>query len=281
MRNTPFFSIIIPTKNSCSTIKQCLTSILNQSFKHFEIVLCDAESNDSTIEIIESFYDERIKIFIGKDQGIYDAMNKGVKHSIGKYLYFLGSDDYLESFDVLQFVHSNIQNQLMVYGNVRTTSWGEKYDGPFEIEKLSERNICHQSIFYNRKCFRSKFFNLKYKIHADWDYNLRQFVLNKKKIKYLDKVISFYSTDGFSNTNSIDENFKKDKLKNILSYYFISFSLNPWRIFTNDSKTFIFFLKKLIRININSKYPEVRIDNPISNSIKYILLLKFSKRLKR
>ena len=91
----PFISIIIPTFNAESTILKALESILQQTFKDFEILIIDGLSKDKTIEIVENLKDSRIKIHSDKDIGIYDAMNKGIHYAQGKWLYFIGSDDYL------------------------------------------------------------------------------------------------------------------------------------------------------------------------------------------
>jgi len=76
--NNPFFSIIIPCLNSSSTIKRALDSVLNQSFKDFEILIMDGLSEDDTVFKINEYKDERLKVHIEKDFGIYDAMNKGL-----------------------------------------------------------------------------------------------------------------------------------------------------------------------------------------------------------
>src|SRR4249920_3431468 len=100
----PFFSIIIPTYNSESSLNKTLDSILSQTFTDFEIILTDGVSKDDTIAIAESYNDSRLKIHSEPDKGVYDAMNKGMSLATGKWLYFIGSDDYLYNDEVLQTI---------------------------------------------------------------------------------------------------------------------------------------------------------------------------------
>jgi glycosyltransferase involved in cell wall biosynthesis len=76
----PIISIIIPTFNSSGSLSECLESIVKQSFQNFEILLIDGLSTDNTLDIISTFMAKynSIKFISEKDQGIYDAMNKGI-----------------------------------------------------------------------------------------------------------------------------------------------------------------------------------------------------------
>ncbi|MDR2410857.1 MAG: glycosyltransferase, partial [Bacteroidales bacterium] len=86
----PVLSIIIPTYNSSKTINRCLDSILCQSYSNYEILVMDGLSSDNTLELVKAYNDRRIQIYSGKDNGIYDAMNKGIALAKGEWLYFSG-----------------------------------------------------------------------------------------------------------------------------------------------------------------------------------------------
>jgi glycosyltransferase involved in cell wall biosynthesis len=212
MTHLPFFSIIIPTYNSQRTINRCLDSISCQEFKDFEVLIMDGFSVDDTLKIAGSYNDPRIKIYSENDKGIYDAMNKGIKLVLGQWLYFLGSDDELYDKDVLQKVSKEIKNENydFVYGNIFSMYSKVIYDGEFTKRKLlTERNICHQAIFYKRDIFdKLGDYNLEYKIWADWDFNIRCFSCTKIKIKYIDLLIAkFNDFDGISSKGRIDPDF--------------------------------------------------------------------------
>lgn len=115
-----FFSIVIATFNSELTIKECLQSIKKQNYQSFEIIVIDNCSTDKTIEIIEKFHFKKIKILIEKDNGIYDAINKGIRNSNGKIISILHSDDFYYNNDVLKKLHYyfNRYRTEIIYGNL-------------------------------------------------------------------------------------------------------------------------------------------------------------------
>lgn len=201
MTDNCLFSIIIPTYNSAKTIKACLSSLLEQQFRDFEILLIDGVSKDETLSIAQSFNDQRIKIIAEKDNGIYDAMNKGIDLAKGKWFYFLGSDDSLQNPSVLSEVKLAIESHpksLFFYGDVLTSAnYVQRYKD-HTYQKLINLNICHQAIFYHYTLFEHNRYNLKYAICADWDFNLKVF-RQKNNPTYLNKVIANYSLDGASN----------------------------------------------------------------------------------
>ena len=80
----PFFSIIIPTYNSGKTIIKALNSIINQSFKNYEVLIIDWLSDDNTIGLIQNVMNQSVHIISEIDTGIYDAMNKGIIRASGK-----------------------------------------------------------------------------------------------------------------------------------------------------------------------------------------------------
>ncbi|WP_436629415.1 glycosyltransferase family 2 protein [Latilactobacillus sakei] len=90
-------SIILPVYNVELYVKECLESILNQTFSDFELIIIDDGSSDDTVEIIKSFKDKRIHYFYQMNSGISAARNNGIKHAKGKYIVFIDSDDIINS----------------------------------------------------------------------------------------------------------------------------------------------------------------------------------------
>lgn len=224
------FSIIIPTFNSDSTLLQCINSVILQSFMDFEILILDGVSTDETLNIALRFNDERIKIISEPDNGIYDAMNKGIKLAQGEWLFFLGSDDELYDEFVLAKINIEIAqtNRKIIYGNVKivgNAGWatdGQIYDGVFNLNKLLEYNICHQAIFYHSSVFKKNgLYNENYKICADYDFNIRCWA--NFHFHYIDLIISLFNGGGASNF-LIDDNFHDDYWANLVLYY-------KWKLF--------------------------------------------------
>ncbi|GAK76948.1 glycosyltransferase involved in cell wallbiogenesis [Nonlabens ulvanivorans] len=133
----------------------------------------DGESSDTTVQIAKSFLnlDHPISITSQSDDGIYDAMNNGIKKARGLYLYFLGADDYLIDTTVLADIHQQLilTSTDVIYGNVQSPSLGSSYMGKCDDQLIFHKNIAHQSIFFHRRVFElTGYFNLKYRTHADW-----------------------------------------------------------------------------------------------------------------
>lgn len=254
--DAPLFSIVVPTFNSEERILKCLQGIARQEYNEFEVIVQDGMSKDNTAKLVREFSSANsnvsIRLFEEKDSGIYDAMNKGIEHASGKWLLFLGSDDELHDESVLQDVADFLKKKdaEIVYGDAKISGdnfWakdGTVYDGQFDYRKLLDKNICHQAIFFRKDVFeRYGNYNLKYKIWADWEFNLR--VFNSAKCVYQDRIISNFATGGVSSTNT-DWEFYYDKPALIKSYFHIGY-LNSY--FRNDIMIFRklsrdFFVKK-------------------------------------
>lgn len=97
-------SVVIPSYNHGSSIEEAICSVINQSYPLVECVVIDGGSTDDTTEILQR-YDSKIHYWTTeKDEGVYDAMNKGIDHASGEFIFFLGSDDILAGPDVLTSV---------------------------------------------------------------------------------------------------------------------------------------------------------------------------------
>ena len=203
------FSIITPTFNPGPKLAGTIDSVLSQKPDLFEYIIVDGGSTDETLDVIRS-YGERIKWISEEDAGVYDAMNKGIGMATGNYLYFLGAGDHLRE-NVLEKVEVAIPNKplIFVYGNVYLLATQEEYLGEVDEEIIRTDNICHQAIFYERSIFDVMgLYDLKYRLLADWAYNIRCFGDDRIQKVYLPEVIADYEGGGISMTG--DANFRKD-----------------------------------------------------------------------
>ncbi len=223
----PKISIIIPTFNNKATISDALNSVVSQSYENIEIIIIDGCSTDNTAATVKKFQksDPRIKLFVEKDEGIYDAMNKGIDISKGDWLYFMGADDSLYDKNVINDLYKlkAFDQEKVFYGDViiiGNNPWAKdktKYDGPFDIGKLLFKNICQQAIFYPRNIVKEiGYFNKNYTITADYDYNLRCYA--KQEFLYHDKLIAVFNSGGKSSQVMIDVGFK-EFARNIINYF--------------------------------------------------------------
>lgn len=207
----PFFSIIIPTYNSQSFVSKCLKSITDQNFSSFEIIIIDGASIDNTSTIVKEVQSSNANIIFQseKDKGVYDAMNKGIRIATGDWIYFLGSDDTLYSPFILEEIHTQVKKIEceIIYGNVLNTGLKEIYGSLFELKDFLYKNICQQSIFYNKHVFtKLKSFDVQYVLFSDWEFNIRCWSRKDIPIQYLNKTIANYSSNGLS-SKKIDYHF--------------------------------------------------------------------------
>ena len=96
MEKLPKISIITPTLNAAETLEACILSVKNQTYLNKEHLIIDGQSTDGTLHILKKHAENypQLKWITENDDGIYDAMNKGIDLSSGDWLYFMGSDDY-------------------------------------------------------------------------------------------------------------------------------------------------------------------------------------------
>lgn len=114
--DNPFFSVVIPTFNRAQTIRRAIDSVLNQSFKDFELIVVDDGSTDLTSEILESY--ENLKVIKQKNKGVSAARNTGIRAAKGQWIALLDSDDeWLNDKLAKQFDYINQNSERIVHGN--------------------------------------------------------------------------------------------------------------------------------------------------------------------
>tara|TARA_B100000579_G_scaffold372996_1_gene336429 strand:+ start:337 stop:1089 length:753 start_codon:yes stop_codon:yes gene_type:complete len=231
----PVFSIITATYNSESTISETIDSLLSQDFNNFEILIIDGVSADNTLKIISNYNDSRINICSEKDKGIFDALNKGVNKSNGKFIGFLHSDDTFTDNTVLSNIYNAFQNGIDgVYGNLNYVSSlnHEKIirnwiSCPFSYNLLKKGWMPPHPTLFLKKDIYKKYGNfiLEYKVSSDYDFILRIFKKRDLSFKYLNKKLVNMKTGGNSNRSlkniiiKLKEDYKIIKSNNIGNIY--------------------------------------------------------------
>ena len=216
-------SIITPTYNSAEHLEACILSVAQQSYTHKEHLFIDNLSTDGTLEIVRNYslMYPHIRLITESDKGIYDAMNKGIERSSGNWLYFMGCDDTFSDNEVLTriFGFDELDQTDVIYGNVVWGKGGQLYDGEFTPLKLLNKNICHQAIFFNRRLFKQLgLFEIKYKIYADWAFNMKWFFRKDILAHYIDQTIAIYNPYGYSAT--VDDLVFMENKKSLVHNYF-------------------------------------------------------------
>lgn len=114
-------SIITVCYNSDKTIRDTLDSVLKQNYKNYEYIIIDGKSTDNTLKIIKDYekkFNGKLKVISEKDNGLYDAMNKGIKKSKGDIIGIINSDDILANNNVFENVVKNIGDNAGIYSNL-------------------------------------------------------------------------------------------------------------------------------------------------------------------
>lgn len=205
----PRFSVITVTRNAENDIARTLVSVKNQSCKKFELILIDGASIDNTLSVVNSLNISGIKIISEQDEGIYDAMNKGLGLASGEYVYFLNAGDYFASETVLEDVSKfmiALKEPDIFYGDViGYIDDNERYlrqPGEINKEVLVKRTICHQAIFSKRSLFlECGNFDSRYDIAADYVWLADLFIEYNKRFSYKSYPICYYSLAGISSSN--------------------------------------------------------------------------------
>lgn len=227
-------SIIIPTYQSQDTIKHCVQSILNQNIKNFgcvEIIVMDNNSSDDTFPLLTELKSKAPKGFYfninrKQDHGVYDAMNKALVYAKGKWILFLGSDDQLIPNCLENLSRYLKKASTLYYGNCYRPRKNEIYDGHFSKLKVAVKNINHQSILYPKVILEDYQYNLRYKILADYDLNLKIFGNKQVNKVYVPVLISYYEdiNHGISGS-SFDKAFYSEKISIVRHSLGLSFAI--------------------------------------------------------
>lgn len=209
------FSIITVCYNAENSIEDTIKSLECQNFKDYEYVVIDGGSKDGTLSIIDKYRDkfEHVVVISESDNGIYDAMNKGICNSTGEYLFFLNAGDTFVDENVLCRVAELMTgNEDIYYGAVNRGGMPETY--PEKISEswlvLREKMICHQAIFAKASLYRKNNYDTSLKICADREWLIKSLSEGATIKKMRDVTICNYDVNGVS---SNFRNFDKDSME--------------------------------------------------------------------
>ncbi|MCA1614743.1 MAG: glycosyltransferase [Acidobacteria bacterium] len=209
MKRKPF-SIVIPTYNCGRKLANTLNSVLSQPRELYEIIVVDGGSGGETLSVIEE-YSKDLRFVSEPDRGVYDALNKGVGMSSGRHLLFLGAGDILKG-GVLERVAEILPEgePSFAYGDAYLIRHNVRQGGTFGRKDFVGRNLCQQAIFYERQIFDLLGgFDLKYKVYADWAFNMKCFADARVRKLYLGLLVADFEGWGISDVQE-DLAFKRD-----------------------------------------------------------------------
>ena len=245
--SNPLISIITVVYNNEEFIEQCIQSVISQEYKNIEYIIIDGGSTDNTLKIIEKYKDKINTLISKKDNGIYDAFNKGIKVCKGKYVGFLNSDDYFYSSKSVSLISSVFKKNMVnvVFSNIQIIERHKNY----QIRSINSKNFNlfkfrlgiapPHPTFYCSKEMYSKvgLYSTNYGVSADYEMMLRILYTQKASYVHLNAITVIMRSGGISNRNiytQIKQNFeilKAAKKNNLYTNIFFIIAKLPIRLF--------------------------------------------------
>lgn len=206
----PIISIVTICYNAEQTIRRTLTSVAQQTYPHLEYIVVDGASRDGTLDLVRSLAPQAY-IYSEPDRGIYDAMNKGLHHATGDYLWYLNAGDALPTPETVALVAERIMQAErqpdVVYGDCLLIDEDDQILGPRRLRPPRELHwrsfisgmlVCHQSFIARRALCPE--YNLRYRFSADVDWCIR--VMQRSEYyERIDAPLSLYLHEGATTAN--------------------------------------------------------------------------------
>lgn len=198
-------SIITINYNNIDGLIRTRDSIISQTFKDYEWIVIDGGSTDGAKDFLQ-YHNEEISYWCcEKDNGVYNAQNKGIAKAKGEYMIFMNSGDTFHDKDVLNTVFEEQQHADVLYGD-----WIQCFEDGHKIKQNAPKevslhffyydNICHQAMLIKSYILKKSPYNENYKIYADWAKWIK-LVLAKCSFQYIPIVICNFMMNGISQIN--------------------------------------------------------------------------------
>lgn len=201
-------SIITINYNNLEGLKKTLKSVFDQSFRDFEYIIIDGGSTDGSKEYLEK-YDDKISYWVSEiDDGIYNAMNKGIKIVNGEFLLFLNSGDYLFSEEILEILVYYSQGVDIIYGDLIFEGNSKKFEigKSLDLKYFLSNTIGHAASIIKKDLFNLiGLYNEENKIVSDWEFFVKAVVIHNVKYLHVGEVITVYQNGGISTSNEFTE----------------------------------------------------------------------------
>ncbi len=207
----PLISIITVVINGAATLRDTIESVLSQTYDNLEYIVVDGGSNDGVIDILQQ-YEHAIDYWVSeKDNGIYDAMNKGIALSSGEYVGTMNADDLFATSDVVQSLADRLKatNTDAIFSSLNIVDKNNinKLIRKYRVEKLSPWLLRigvmppHPTFYCKRSCLeRAGAYKTDYHIAADFEMLVRLCIKQKISWEFLDKVTVIMRSGGISNS---------------------------------------------------------------------------------
>lgn len=254
-------SIITVCLNEEERIEGTIKSIINQTYKNFELIVVDGGSTDETLNILNR-YSEHIDVLIPNyGNGVYNAMNAGIASSAGDYIYFLNGGDRFMKNDVLSRILVDSPNEDILYGNllIKDVKGGSRTKTPppyANIDYLTYQTLPHPASLTRKSLFMDiGLFDESYRIAADYDFFMRAIVKYSATTLYFPFTFAVWIEDGISSLdkhNHLCQSERKRAQKRNLPYYYYLIARKRY-YYPPNNKSFIVnkistYMKKVFKL---------------------------------
>ncbi|GAB3513168.1 glycosyltransferase family 2 protein [Spirosoma knui] len=244
--NPVVLSIITINLNNKTGLETTIRSVLNQSFKAFEFLIIDGASEDGSVQLIETYSNQLTYWVSEKDQGIYHAMNKGIRRAKGTYCLFLNSGDWLIDGSVLGKVFCVKQTADLLIGRCRVSKGNEqvyvtKLPETLTLKSFIGNTLPHQATFIKTALF-TQFgcYDEKYRIHSDYAFWIRSVIVGNCSTAALDVLVADYNLDGIS--SSIEQHpDRPSEIPLILREYFPERVVQDYQDWAVEKQELVYF----------------------------------------
>lgn len=215
----PLISVITVCFNAADSIEGTILSVLDQSYPSIEYIVVDGGSTDGTLDII-SKYTDRISAYISEpDNGIYDAMNKGLSLAHGEWVNFRNSGDRFISPDAVSsmFEYPVDEDVAVVHGDcIYKNSWGYKRVKPSILHSSYQEGmpVLHPASFIRTSVHIAHPFNLDYRLSGDYDF-MYHCCQRGERLEYRPVAVSEFETGGTATRNLKDTYLEDCRIKGI------------------------------------------------------------------
>lgn len=223
MKNEPLLSVITVVYNNVNDIERTIKSVINQTYKHIEYIIIDGASSDGTLAVIKKYSSHISKLVSEKDEGIYDAMNKGLALATGDYVLFMNSGDEIYASHTVEDIFAAANDADIYYGETEMLNADLKSEGtrrhkiPKKLTASSFKygmSVSHQAIYIKKSI--TKPYNLKYQLSADIDWILSA-ISKADKIVNVEFFVAKYLMGGMSKKKHLQS--LKERFRIFSDYY--------------------------------------------------------------
>jgi glycosyltransferase involved in cell wall biosynthesis len=193
-------SVVIPTFRD-NRIAAALASLSIQKNIQLEVIVVDGANEPEAFQSLPT-YSFPITFIHEKDNGVYDAMNKGISKAQGTWIYILGSDDVLANDNTLSNLISRGSQADIIFGNVENTGLSHSATTKIHIPSFPngmiwKHTLHQQGVIYKRSLFQERTFNTDYKILGDYEFHFH--LKNKNlKVEYVNETVAQCDANGLS-----------------------------------------------------------------------------------